>query len=149
MPDNTITFTKPTIAVITVVVLVLAAFAFWYDRGESDAIASSEISSSVKSNTYRNDIQDTRITAVEKDTKSNKEEIHKEQLARAEMIGTVNSTAAEVTEIRQAQQSFMVFLMQFDYEMKRKNDGSDEKEDGTPKKKAGYSQNKEESDTQG
>ena len=144
MSDNqVISFTKPTIAAITVVLLVLAALAFWYDRGESNAYASSELSGSVQSNTYRNDLQDNRITAVENETKANKKEIHKEQVLRAQMLGTVNSTAKDVREIRRTQESLTLFLMQFDYDKgkkegskKEKSSGSKTKEESNQKKKA-------------
>lgn len=119
MADNIISFTKPTIAVITVVVLILGAFAFWYDRGESTALASNNLSNSVKSNTQRNDLQDEKITEVEKSVKANKDDLVIEKLARAEMIGVVNSTATDVREIRRTQESLTIFLMQYDYEKKK------------------------------
>ena len=129
MPDSqVVSFTKPTIAVTTTSILILGAFAFWYDRGESDAVTTNDITTQVSSNTYRNDLQDVKISEIDKEVKWTKEEINKEKIARAQILGVINATAGDVREIRRAQSvaderatRVETYLMQYDFGPKKKD----------------------------
>ena len=119
---TTIGLSKSTIATIALALTVLAAMAFWKDRGSVEATIAASISQSIQSNTYRNDIQDNRLTACEIEDKSLRKDLTDEKLAAARLIGKVDATADNVKEIRISQQELTLYLMQYDFGTKKETE---------------------------
>lgn len=108
----TIGLNKPTIAMIVLILSVLAASAFWKDRGGAEAAVHSSTDAAVDSNTYRNDLQDKAIASNRKGVSDNKNNLHRQEVARVKFEGKVDQILVQ-------QDKFIEYLMQYDYDKKK------------------------------
>ena len=106
---------RPTMALITLIVLLFAAGAFWSDRGSDSATAVSAINQGISSNTNRNDNQDKQIAETQKEIKAVKNEQHKAEIARVQMVSDISETKIDVGEIKDDFRELKGYLMQYDF----------------------------------
>ena len=119
---TTIGLNRSTMALAGLVIAMLAAGAFWNDRGGSHASAAAAINQGVSSNTSRNDTQDEQIAIVRKDIKEVTEEQHKAEIARVQIVKDIGQTKKDVGEIKDDFKELKHYLMQYDYKSKKEND---------------------------
>lgn len=120
--EQTIGISRGLSITIMLVIGVIAAMAFWFDRGGTEAKAESIHNSIVASH-------ETRITANSNEIKVVKTNQHLAELARTEMDGKLNlmvqaQQAMDVTqkEMNKKQDKFIEYLMQYDYDKKKDTD---------------------------
>lgn len=117
---TTVGLSKSTLMAVCALITVLAALAFWNDRGGDAATTAAAINQSIQSNTARNDNQDVQIAETQKEIKRVVEEQHKAEVATAKMVKDITATATDVSEMKGDFKDLKNYLMQYDFKEKDK-----------------------------
>ena len=74
----------------------------------------------INNNANKNTDQDKAISSIEEDVKENRESLHKEELARTKMVGTINEMKGDVKEMKGDFKEFMRYIKTYDFDKKDK-----------------------------
>jgi hypothetical protein len=112
--DKTVRLGKSTIVMVVAILTVLSAIAFWSDRGGDRATATAGVTSSIQSNTYRNDLQDKAIAENTKGVRAVSDNQHKQEVVQAILLEKATKTESDMSDIKQ-------YLMEYDFSPKKDN----------------------------
>jgi hypothetical protein len=118
---ETVTVSKNTITIIGIVITVIAAMAFWKDRGGDQATAALNMTHAINSNTARNDSQDVAIAEVNKRTEKLEETEHEAELARTRLQGAVDRVADNQATQNVKLDKVVDYIMQYEFHDKKED----------------------------
>ena len=124
--QTTVGLNKSTMALVAVVLTVLAASAFWKDRGGSEAKAEATHNYVIESVIKTNERQDELISGNAKDITAIEKGQHVAEVARTKLEGKMDvfsseqqATTVQMTEFKNEFKDMAKYLKQFNYDNKK------------------------------